>query len=358
METYKVYVNPSELRNLKADAWSEEAIKGTLITNKIKYQIHLTLRGHQIRNHKKKSYHIQFLKPWYKDHVHEIHLNAEYKDPSLIRNKLSMDFFHNIGVLAPKTEHVLLYINGHPQGIYLQLESVDQDFLKNRNLPQGPIYYATNNDANFSLLTAEGDVKPSLDEGYTKILGTEQDDEYLLELLIKINTLNDEQFNKEIGGILNIDHYLRWLAGAVCTQNFDGFVHNYALYRNSGTALFEISPWDYDGTWGRDIHGEPLDFDYVPIQGFNTLTARLLNCYEYRKNYQQILEHILKTEFTVEQLSPLVEKLLKQLQPHIKNDPYIKKNLEIFSTELNFILNFIENRNNFLTEQLLLLNGN
>ena len=34
-------------------------------------------------------------------------------------------------------------------------------------------------------------------------------------------------------------------------MNNDGFTHNYALYRNSETGLFEIIPWDYDATWGR-----------------------------------------------------------------------------------------------------------
>ena len=80
---------------------------------------------------------------------------------------------------------------------------------------------------------------------------------------------------------LDIDKYLRWLAGVVCTQNFDGFIHNYALYRNSETNLFEITPWDYDGTWGRDLHGRKLDHDFVPISGYNTLTGRLLHIYPY-----------------------------------------------------------------------------
>ena len=38
-------------------------------------------------------------------------------------------------------------------GIYLQLESVDEWFLQKRKLPYGPIFYATEYHANFSLLT-------------------------------------------------------------------------------------------------------------------------------------------------------------------------------------------------------------
>lgn len=81
-------------------------------------------------------------------------------DPSLIRNKLSLDFFHDIGVLSPKSQHVFIKINGQIQGVYLQLESVDENFLKNRGLPSGSIYYAIDDDANFSLMSErDKDVK-------------------------------------------------------------------------------------------------------------------------------------------------------------------------------------------------------
>src|SRR5690606_4857403 len=105
-----------------------------------------------------------------------------------------------------------------------------------------------NDDANFSLLTAEGEPKPVLDEGYMQKSGAEEDRRHLLEFLAMINTSPEKQFNEQIETYLDTENYLRWLAGAVCTQNFDGFVHNYALYRNGETGKFEISPWDYDGT--------------------------------------------------------------------------------------------------------------
>ena len=72
------------------------------------------------------------------------------------------------------------------------------------------------------------------------------------------NTLHNEDFEKQIEQILDVNQYLTWLAGVVCTQNFDGFIHNYALYQNSKTSgVFEITPWDYDGTSVSNLHGQP-----------------------------------------------------------------------------------------------------
>ena len=61
----------------------------------------------------------------------------------------------------------------------------------------------------------------------------------LQDVIIKINTISREDFEKEIVKYVNVDQYLRWLAGAVLTQNYDGFVHNYALYRNGETGFLK-----------------------------------------------------------------------------------------------------------------------
>ncbi len=53
-----------------------------------------------------------FYKPKKFQGAKEFHLNSEFMDPSLIRNKLSLDFFHDIGVLSPKSQHVFIKING------------------------------------------------------------------------------------------------------------------------------------------------------------------------------------------------------------------------------------------------------
>ena len=80
-------------------------------------------------------------------------------------------------------------MNGFCKGIYLELESFDQHLLKKRNLPDGPIIYATNYFANFSLLSPENELKTSLDEGYTIKYGDQKDLTLLENFIEMINTL-------------------------------------------------------------------------------------------------------------------------------------------------------------------------
>jgi spore coat protein H len=173
---YAIYIHPNDLRELRRDIWNDDLVPATFTFQKKKFHIDISYRGSHIRNFKKKSYFISFYKPYFFHGVHELHLNAEYKDPSLMRNKLSLDFFSALGVLSPSSRHVLLSINGKHEGIYLQLESVDEFFLKKRQLPAGPIFYAIDDDANFSLIGSFHKApKTSLDAGYERKLGTWED---------------------------------------------------------------------------------------------------------------------------------------------------------------------------------------
>ncbi|MED0660915.1 CotH kinase family protein [Bacillus smithii] len=350
---YEIYIHPKDFQELKRDIWNDEPLPAKLKIGKKKIDIDIAYRGSHIRKFEKKSYHIAFYKPKIYRGAKEIHLNAEFKDPSIIRNKLSFDFFADIGVLSPQSQHIFLSINGRKEGIYLELESVDDCFIKKRGLPEGAIFYAVDGDANFSLMSdLDKDIKRSLDLGYEMKWGDEQDVFYLQEMILKVNTIPSAEFENEIQKYIHVQQYLHWLAGIICTQNYDGFVHNYALYRNGETGLFEIIPWDYDATWGRDINGKEMPEDYVRIQGFNTLTARLLDVPSFRKKYQLILKEILEEKYTVENLQPKVEGLYKQIKPYVQKDPYIKDRLDLFEKEPEFILRFIEKRGDYIRNHL------
>ncbi|SDP18771.1 CotH protein [Paenibacillus sp. yr247] len=150
---YNIMIGHEGLEKLQSNIWNEEPVPSKLEVGNDSYDIGITYRGNHIRKFRKKSYRMEFGE--YNDYfeAREVHLNAEYCDPSLIRNKLALDFFQILGILSPKSKHVFIEINGNPMGIYLQLESVDDLFLCKRQLEEGAIYYADDYHANFSLLT-------------------------------------------------------------------------------------------------------------------------------------------------------------------------------------------------------------
>ncbi|MDR6999251.1 CotH kinase family protein [Neobacillus niacini] len=350
---YKIFINPIDFRELKRDIWIDDPVPAQLAIDGKKLEIDLSYRGSHIRDFEKKSYQIVYYKPKKFKGSSLVHLNAEFKDPSFIRNKLSFDFFKEIGCLAPQSRHVFLTINGKAEGVYLEIESVDENFINRRDLPNGSIFYAVDGDANFSLMSdLDKETKKSLKLGYERKWGSAKEELYLQELIYQINTLPKAEFQKEIQRYVNVESYLRWVAGVIFTSNYDGFVHNYALYRNGATGLFEVIPWDYDATWGRDVNGKRMESDYVPIHGFNTLTARILDENHFRKQYRKLLEEIMNHQFTVEYMAPKVEKLLQSLRPSVLLDPYKKQQLDQFDQELAVITLYMEERKNYLKKKL------
>lgn len=351
--SYHLIIEKEDLKELKRDIWSDDTVPAYLKVNNVTYDIDIAFRGAYTRDFLKKSYSIEFINPDRYDGARKIHLNAEYNDPSLIRNKLSFDFFHDLGVLSPHSQHIHLKRNDSNKGVYLQLESVDDLFMKKRNLPLGSIYYAVNYNANFSMMT-EGQPKRSMLSGYRQVVGKEADDHDLYKLIRMINRTPLSEIPDKISQYIDIEKYLRWLVGVVCTMNNDGFTHNYALYRNSETGLFEIIPWDYDATWGRRVSGDILKYNYVPIKGNkdNHLSQLLLQIPEFRKSYRQMLEETLETKFTVEYQKNRVLSMHEALRPFVLLDPYKKNNMKIFEGEPEFIFHFIRKRNRFLKRKL------
>lgn len=353
--TYSLFIHPANLRELMTDIWSDEPIPAKLTIHNKTFPINLAYRGNHIREFAKKSYLITIKKRANYRKNQEFHLNAEFLDTSLIRSKLSFDFFHDIGVFVPSARHVFLKINGKKSGIYLKIESLDQLYFEKRNIPVKAIFYAINSDADFSLYSYyEKRSKLDLLSGFECKYGTVKEGLYFREFIYKINALSDDEFTKEVENYLDVHTFLRWLAGVVCIQNFDGFHQNYAIFLNAETNLFSISPWDHEATWGRDCHGEIMEYDYVPIYGdqTNILVEKLLQNSTYRKKYKEILEEILDHHFRPEILMPKINAYVEAIQPHLEEDPYYTKSMEEFTDEIAFINQYIKDRHSYLREHL------
>ena len=350
--SYFLKIKEEDLNRLRKNLRNDDSVFSKLKVDKTVYDINIAYRGAYTRKFRKRSYVIDFDSEMFFG-ARKIHLNAEYRDPSLIRNKLSLDFFQDLGVLSPESQHINFYRNGTFKGVYLQLESVDDLFLKKRGLPAGPIYYAINNDANFSF-TRDEKPKESLLDGYIQASGDPSDDDFLHELITIVNTTPQSKFLEEVSQYINMDKYLHWLVGAICTMNNDGFTHNYALYRNSETRMFEILPWDYDATWGRKVSGGIMEHTYVPIEGKkgNHLLYLLIQLPEFRRLYKEVLEEILETKFTVKYMENKVLDLQQLVRPNLLLDPYKNNKVDIFDNEPEIIFQFIRDRNNYLKEQL------
>ncbi|KRE33239.1 CotH kinase family protein [Paenibacillus sp. Soil522] len=342
-----VHINESDFQKIQNNAWGRDFKPAELELEGQTYKATFGLRGGHTRNYSKKSYEIRI------KGGRTFHWNAEYDDPSMMRNALSFYFFNKIGVPSPQTNHFWLIINGTPQGVYLEIEAVDRLFFEKRGIGCRSLLYAVNDSADFSLTDPESKMKKlSLFDGYELMQGKTVTKNRLVSFVRNLNRMSGKKLRAHTAKRLDVSQYLLWLAGAVLTGNYDGFDQNYALYEHPASGKYRIIPWDYEGTWGRNCYGKPCGSDLVRLQGYNKLTEKLFTFPACRRKYRSIMIKLLQSSFTVEKLEPVISAMHKRLSPAIRNDYTRKASYDTFLSEPSFIHHYIQERRDILTKAL------
>lgn len=312
------------------------------------------IRGAHSRKFPKKSLQVDFPASRLRDEpptghsVRRLHLNADFIDPTLMRSALSFWLFDRMGLPAPRFRHVALTVSGETAGIYIALESVDKDFCRRRGWEQGPIYYAINRNANFDLLSAFSKaLKHPLDQGYRPV--QRADTTELCKLLTEINLASDRHFPAVAERRLDVDGYLGWLMVAVFVGNRDGFLHNYALYCEPSTMRFRIIPWDYDATWGIDIHGRGARLDRVPVTGWNKLTGRLMSVPAIRRRYRERFLAALDGPMAPDTIGAQIDTMAAEIGPEIDKSPRLSSR---FLADIPTLRWWAEHRRRLLLSEL------
>lgn len=319
------------LLDLGPDPWprlAEGSLPGTLRWNDAPpLEISTRIRGAHSRKFPKRSLQVTFRGERMADGppdghtIRRIHLNADYVDPTLMRSALSYSLFPLLGVDAPRWRHLSLRVSGEFAGMYVGLESVDRDFCLRRGWAPGPLFYAINRNANFGLLNPfTRGLKEPLEKGYLPL--NRASTEPIRQMLIDINLASDEGFPRAARRWFEIDRYLGWLIVAVFVGNRDGFMHNYALYLEPSEQRFRIIPWDYDATWGIDIHGRPARLDRVPVTGWNKLSHRLLADRATRREYVRRFRLALDGPLSPQAIEPMIDQMSGEIGPAVCKDPF------------------------------------
>ena len=112
-------VDPEDLEWMYDNVESDSMHLATLqfqnaFINETVDSIGFRLRGNTSRNADKKSFKVDFNhfisgREFYG--LQKLNLNGEHNDPSIIRSKLSWDFYEDIGMKSSRASHATLYIN-------------------------------------------------------------------------------------------------------------------------------------------------------------------------------------------------------------------------------------------------------
>lgn len=220
-----------------------------------------------------------------------------YDDPSLLRERLSMQLFNRAGIAAPRETHTRLFINDNYAGVYAVVEAVDRAFLRRTlgdeeaHVEQGGFlfeyrwvrpyafeYLGPELAAYAEIFIPETRRTDSVGQLYGRI-------ETLIRL---INEAPDDRFVELVGARLDLPLFMRYLAIENFLAESDGFVgewglHNVFFYLPLEEGQARLVPWDKDRTFADAAH--PLQFRLSD----NVLTRRAIAIPELRQLYVDAL---------------------------------------------------------------------
>lgn len=298
-------------------------------------EIGFRLRGNTSRYSKKKSFKVSFntFHPGRKYHgVEKMNLNGEHNDPSIIRSKLCWDILRKMDIPAPYANHVQVYINGNYYGLFINVEHIDEEFVKSR---------FGNNDGNLfkCLWPADLTYLGENPDNYKFTAGdrraydlkiNEEEDDYtdLRDLIRMLHVAPDAEFKCQIDQLFNVYDYLKIMAFDILTADWDGYIYNknnFYLYHNLETGKFEYIPYDLDNTFGIDWFN--IDWGIRNIYQWGPgdsrpLFDRLMGYQEFRDLFSFYLKEILENICNPELLEPGIDQKKQQILPYVVNDPY------------------------------------
>lgn len=166
-------------------------------------------------------------------------LNSMVEDPTMLREALAYRLFRAAGVPAPRTGYAELWVNGRLYGLYLDVESVDEELLGAGELYEGE--YGC-------------DLYPDDVEGFDQDGGEDEDRAELAALAAAAAGDPARLFGGD-EPLLDRERVLAFLAVSAVVGDFDGYrhSHNYRIYRAPATGRWVLIPWGLDRTFKKRL---------------------------------------------------------------------------------------------------------
>ncbi len=351
LQDYELVMPPGVLERFLADKLTPEQ-DAIFRCNGVSYPVKVRLRGASARDFPKKSWNVEFEGGARFEGRKSLNLVAEYADATMLAEKLAYDVLAALRVPAPRAKYVRLRVNGHQEGVFLDIEQVDKSFLKAHEFPDddATIYRAGWKDTELKLrswkVPYQGDWKQKTNE-------SKPAEAALDEVLYAINRTPEPELPGALERHMELEWYLRSMVmDALMANNYIEDSESYFIH-DRVTGRWVYVAWDLNNVDARWWHEIPLVEEQVPIYKhplfpFTLTDGAVATRYQHRKSvhpgYLPVfsnlgtrvvmnpalrerlvarLDKALEELFTLEVMGAHIDKLHALLAPHMAEDPYM-----------------------------------
>jgi spore coat protein CotH len=228
--------------------------------------------------------------------VKSIVLDNLTQDSSGVRETVAMRFFARLGIPAPREAHVRLYVNDAYSGLYAVIESIDKAFLARtfgsaQDDNNDGFLFDFEWDDTWTFTYLGRDLEPYARRFVPQTHENKSDQEKYgpIEMLVRLaNELYPEQYRATLSEYLDLDAFVRFVAGQNFVGENDGFlgydgVNNFYLYRLEDSLQHVLIAWDDDNTF------RGADYPIFYRHDDNVLMGNAMAVPELKAQYVRVL---------------------------------------------------------------------
>lgn len=347
VETIELHVPEATLALFAADPYTpEQAAEATY--GGVRRPVLVRLRGGSSRSYPKKSWHVETTGVDRIDGRRKLNLVAEMADRTVLVEKLALDLLLAMGAPAPRTRWIRLLLNGRYEGLYLDIEAVNRDFVVAHRFDDS--------DATvYRCGTQDCELKPfrwDYQGPWEKKTNEREPWDDLEALLDLVNRTPEPRFAEVLATRLDVERYLRSMAMDALASNDIVMDSGSYLVADRVTGRWTYVPWDLNNSAARwwptyGLGSEPIVTRPVPVfavwdprvqvffdrrnpgggvpyyPAFSNLTTRVFQQPAFRERLADIVEKALGDLFAPEVIEPRLEAMHALVAPWVEQDPYV-----------------------------------
>jgi|WetSurMetagenome_2_1015567.scaffolds.fasta_scaffold21154_1 hypothetical protein len=320
------------------DQGNEQYIPATVIADGVTYDsVGVRFKGNSSFTHpnNKKSFRLSFDnyhsdQRW--DGLKGVHLNNCWEDPTLMREKVHLDFCTSGGIPAPRANFAVLSINDTLFAFYSLVEHVDKRFLNSRyGTTDGDLFKAVDGFGTTDTLLSDFRWLGSDTAAYTRRyeIKTDEFPEGWFKLVNFIDTLNHASSPATaLPAAMNMVSLYRAIGADILFGNLDSYVgssRNFYIYFDPVFNRIEWIIWDVSLSFGGFPSGgvssvENLSLTYVRSAAQRPLFGKVIATPVLRNAYLRTLCGVFNSGFTTSRLFPHIDSVASIIRPFVYQD--------------------------------------
>ena len=276
-------------------------------------------------------------------------LNANYIDKTFMRHKLSYDLFRAMGDynIAAQSRYLLLDIDGQSKGLYVLMQRLDIQSLDIDEKDTAAVIFKEPPFLYEQRIVPQEE-KNYYQQIYPKIKKSDKTTQ-IEQLRNLIFNASDSLFEKEIEQVFDMRNVVDWQILQMLTNNSDGQLKGFYLYRKDSKNPYRFAIWDYDHSFGRDGDGEYNMLDRIIDINRSPLIRRLMLIPSYRQRLATRWQQLRNDDvISVEALSQRIGTMTAEIGEAVKinaeiwpvDNKFYYDDMD-FEAELNVMRQFI-----------------